>query len=338
MAVKIGINGFGRIGRMVGRAILERNSRNIELVAVNDITDARSLAHLLKYDSVHGRFPGGDVKAGTDSIIVNGKEIKVLAKRDPAELPWKELGAEIALESTGVFRATEDAGKHLAAGAKKVIISAPPKDEGGMQFILNVNTEKYDPKKDHVLSMASCTTNCLAPIAKVLHDSLGIEQGYMTTIHAYTADQALVDGPHKDPRRARAAAINIVPTSTGAAKAITAIIPELKGKLDGIAMRVPVPTGSMTDFTCTVKKETTAEEVNAMFKKAAQGKLARNLEYSTDDLVSTDIVQNPHGCIFDSKLTKANGRMVKVFGWYDNEWGYSSLLADFIDFIAKKGL
>ena len=333
--VKVAINGFGRIGRTAFRAMLE--NKRIDVVGINDLTDTATLAKLLRFDSIYGRFPG-TVEADATSFTVNGKKILVTAERDPAKLPWKELGAEIVLESTGVFRTAEDAGKHLAAGAKKVIISAPPKDEGGMQFILNVNTDKYDPKKDHVLSMASCTTNCLAPIVKVLHDNLVIEQGFMTTIHAYTADQALVDSPHKDPRRARAAAINMVPTSTGAAKAITAIIPELKGKLDGLAVRVPTPTGSITDFTCMVKRETTADEINAMFKKAAQGKLARNLEYSTDDLVSTDIVQNPHGCIFDSKLTKANGRMVKVFGWYDNEWGYSSLLADFIDFIAKKGL
>ncbi|MCX6798628.1 MAG: type I glyceraldehyde-3-phosphate dehydrogenase [Candidatus Diapherotrites archaeon] len=333
--MKVAINGFGRIGRQAFRCMLD--NKGIDVVGINDLTDTAILARLFKYDSVYGKFPG-TIESDPQHLVVNGRKIMVTAEKDPVKLPWKELGAEIVLESTGVFRATEDAGKHLTAGAKKVVISAPPKDESGVQFILNVNTNKYDPKKDHVLSMASCTTNCLAPLVKVLHESIGIERGFMTTIHAYTADQVLVDGPHKDARRARAAAINQVPTSTGAAKAITTIFPDLKGKLDGIAVRVPVPTGSIVDLTCVMKKETTAQEVNDLFKNAAKGVFARNLEYTEEEIVSSDIVQNPHGCIFDSKLTKVNGKLVKVFGWYDNEWGYSSLLADFVDFIAKKGL
>lgn len=333
--VKVAINGFGRIGRQAFKEMLSH--KDIEVVAINDLTENATLAHLLQFDSVYGKF-GKEVKADSEYLYVGGKKIRALSERDPSKLPWKQLGVDIVLESTGVFRTAEQCQPHLDAGAKKVVISAPPKDETGQQFIVNVNTEKYDPKKDHVLSMASCTTNCLAPMVKVLHENLAIEKGFMTTIHAYTADQSLVDGPHKDLRRARAAAINMVPTSTGAAKAITTIFTDLKGKLDGIAVRVPVPTGSITDFTCIVKNDTTAEQVNALFKKAAAGALSRNLEYSEQDLVSTDIVGNAHGCILDSKLTKVNGRLVKVFGWYDNEWGYSSLLSDFILFIAKKGL
>ena len=332
--VKVAINGFGRIGRQAFKAMLEKG---IEVVAINDLADNATLAHLLQFDSVYGKF-GKEVKSDSGHLIVDGKKIAAFSEKDPAKLPWKALGVDIVLESTGVFRTEEQCKPHLLAGAKKVVISAPPKDETGKQFILNVNTDSYNPKTEHVLSMASCTTNCLAPMVKVLHEGIGIEKGFLTTVHAYTADQSLVDGPHKDLRRARAAAINMVPTSTGAAKAITSIFTDLKGKLDGIAVRVPVPTGSITDFTCVVKRETSAEEVNALFKKAASGGLSRNLEYSEGELVSTDIVGNVHGCIFDSKLTKANGRLVKAFGWYDNEWGYSSLLADFALFLAKKGL
>lgn len=333
--VKVGINGFGRIGRQAFKAMLA--NKKIDVVAINDLTDAKTLAHLLQFDSVYGKF-AGKIQTDSNGLIVDGKKVRTLAERDPTKLPWKDLGVEIVLESTGIFRTAEQAGMHLSAGAKKVIISAPPKDEAGAQFILNMNTDKYDPKKDHVLSMASCTTNCLAPMVKVLLDGIGIESGFMTTVHAYTADQMLVDGPHKDLRRARSAAINVIPTSTGAAKAIGAVFPELKGKLDGIALRVPVPTGSITDFTCVTKRETSAEEVNGLFKKAAQGVLSKNLEYSEEDLVSSDVISNPHGCVFDSKLTKVSGRIVKVLGWYDNEWGYSALLGDFIQFIASRGL
>ena len=333
--VKVGINGFGRIGRQAFKAMLA--NKKIDVVAINDLTDAKTLAHLLQFDSVYGKF-AGKIQTDSNGLIVDGKKVRTLAERDPTKLPWKELGVEIVLESTGIFRTAEQAGMHLTAGAKKVIISAPPKDEAGAQFILNMNTDKYDPKKDHILSMASCTTNCLAPMVKVLLDGIGIESGFMTTVHAYTADQMLVDGPHRDLRRARSAAINVVPTSTGAAKAIGAIFPELKGKLDGIALRVPVPTGSITDFTCVTKRETSAEEVNGLFKKAAAGALSKNLEYSEEELVSSDVIGNVHGCIFDSKLTKVSGRIVKVLGWYDNEWGYSTLLGDFIQFIASRGL
>jgi glyceraldehyde 3-phosphate dehydrogenase len=350
MAVKIGINGFGRIGRMVGRAILERNSKNIELVAVNDITDAKSLAHLLKYDSVHGRFPGGNVKAGTDSIMVNGKEIKVLAKKDPAELPWKQLGVEIVVESTGLFTIKNDGvnkkGKevkgainHIAkGGAKKVIISAPAEGED-ITIVMGVNEDKYDPKKDVVISNASCTTNCLAPVAKVLNDNWGIEKGLMTTIHAYTNDQRIQDLPHSDMRRARAAAVSMIPTSTGAAKAIGSVIPELKGKLDGYAVRVPIPNVSVVDLTCMLKKEVTAEEINKMLKSYADGKMKGILDYTDEDVVSIDFNHYPASSTVDSKLTKVlGGNFAKVVAWYDNEWGYSSRVVDLIEYIIKKGL
>jgi len=332
--VKVAINGFGRIGRQAFKAMLGK--KGIEVVAVNDLTDNETLARLLCHDSVYGKFPG-TVESDKENIIVNGQKIAALAERDPAKLPWKKLGIDVVLESTGFFRNPKDAAAHLKAGAKKVVISAPPKGAVCGQYVLNINTDSYNPAEEHVVSMASCTTNSLAPMVKVLHESIGIEQGFLTTIHAYTSDQLLVDGPHSDPRRARAAAVNIIPTSTGAAKAITDIFIDLKGKLDGIAMRVPVPAGSVTDLTCTLSKETTAEEVNELFKKAASGKLKRNLEYSEHDIVSSDILGNPHGCIFDSKLTKAQGNMVKVAGWYDNEHGYSSLLADFVLFLESKG-
>lgn len=350
MAVKIGINGFGRIGRMVGRAILERNSKNIELVAVNDITDAKSLALLLKYDSVHGRFPGGNVKAGTDSIIVNGKEIKVLAKKDPAELPWKSLGVEIVVESTGLFTVKNDGvnkkGKEVKGainhvtkgGAKKVIISAPAEGED-LTVVMGVNEEKYDPKNHVVISNASCTTNCLAPVAKVLNDTWGIEKGLMTTIHAYTNDQRVQDLPHSDMRRARAAAVSMIPTSTGAAKAIGSVIPELKGKLDGYAVRVPVPNVSVVDLTCTLKKDTTAEEINKTLKSYADGKMKGVLGYTDEDVVSVDFNHTSASSTVDSKLTKViGGNFAKVVAWYDNEWGYSSRVVDLIEYIIKKGL
>ncbi len=332
--VKVAINGFGRIGRQAFKAMLEK--KGIEVVAINDLTSDDVLARLLAFDSVYGKFKGA-IEAYDDHIVVNGKKIKSLAEKDPAKLPWKDLGVEVVLEATGVFRNPDQAKAHLKAGAKKVVISAPPKGAICGQYVLNINTEKYDPKNEHVVSMASCTTNCLAPMVKVLHEGIGIEQGFMTTTHAYTADQVIVDGPHSDPRRARAAAINMIPTSTGAAKAITSIFTDLQGKLDGMAVRVPVPTGSLTDLTCVMKKETTVEEVNGLFKKASEGPLGRNLEYSESELVSTDIIGNQHGCVLDSALTKVNGKLVKVLGWYDNEWGYSSLLGEFMLFLAEKG-
>ncbi|MDD4955838.1 MAG: type I glyceraldehyde-3-phosphate dehydrogenase [Candidatus Omnitrophica bacterium] len=350
MAVKVGINGFGRIGRMVGRAILEKNSKNIELVAVNDITDAKTLAHLLKYDSVHGRFPGGNVKAGTDSIIVNGKEIKVLAKKDPGELPWKELGVSVVVESTGLFTIKNDGvnkkGKEVKGainhiskgGAKKVIISAPAQDED-ITIVMGVNDDKYDAKNHNVISNASCTTNCLAPVAKVLHDTWGIEKGLMTTVHAYTNDQRVQDLPHSDPRRARAAAVSMIPTSTGAAKAIGAVIPELKGRLDGFAMRVPVPNVSVVDLTCLLKKETTVEEINKALKTASEGKMKGYLDYTDEDVVSVDFNHYPASSTVDSKMTKVlGGNFVKVIAWYDNEWGYSCRVVDLIEMMVEKGL
>jgi glyceraldehyde 3-phosphate dehydrogenase len=350
MAVKIGINGFGRIGRMVGRAILERGSKSIELVAVNDITDAKSLAHLLKYDSVHGRFPGGDVKAGADSIIVNGKEIKVLAKKDPAELPWKDLGVEIVVESTGLFTVKNDGvnkkGKEVKGavnhitkgGAKKVIISAPAEGED-LTVVLGVNEDKYDPKKDSVISNASCTTNCLAPVAKVLNDTWGIEKGLMTTIHAYTNDQRVQDLPHSDMRRARAAALSMIPTSTGAAKAIGLVIPELKGKLDGFAMRVPVANVSVVDLSCTLKKEATADDINKALRTASQGKMKGILDYTDEEVVSVDFNHTSASSTVDAKMTKViGGNFAKVIAWYDNEWGYSCRVVDLIEFMIKKGL
>lgn len=333
--VKVAINGFGRIGRQAFKAMLD--TKGLEVVAINDLTDNSVLAHMLQHDSVYGKYTK-EVKASEGSLVVGGKEIAAFTERNPAKLPWKNLGVDVVLESTGFFRSKDKAAVHVKAGAKKVVISAPPKGQICSQYILNVNTGNYNPVEEDVVSMASCTTNCLAPMVKVLHEGIGIEQGFMTTVHSYTSDQNLVDGPHSDLRRARAAGINMVPTSTGAAKAITTIFTDLAGRLDGLAVRVPTPTGSLTDFTCVLKKETSAEEVNALFKKASSGSLARNLEYSEQDIVSTDIVGNSHGCVFDSKLTHANGKMIKVLGWYDNEWGYSSLLADFIKFLAGKGL
>ena len=332
MALKAGINGFGRIGRNVFRAAHERGA-DIEWVGVNDITDNETLAHLLKYDSILGPFQG-TVEASDNGLVVDGRELKVFSERDPAALPWSDVGAEVVIESTGLFTDREDAAKHLDAGAKKVIISAPATDPD-VTLVLGVNDDAYDLDSHHVVSNASCTTNCLGPVARVLHDAVGIESGIMTTIHAYTADQQLQDSPHKDMRRARAAAINLVPTSTGAAKAIGLVMPELQGKLDGYALRVPLPTGSATDLTVTLSRETSVEEVNGAMRSAAQGALAGFLTYTTDPIVSSDIVTDPASCVFDSGLTKVIGDQVKVVGWYDNEWGYSNRIVDLVAYIGK---
>ncbi|MDR9419647.1 type I glyceraldehyde-3-phosphate dehydrogenase [Gracilimonas sp.] len=325
--IKVGINGFGRIGRMVTRAILANHKNNIEIVGVNDLTDPKTLAHLFKYDSAQGTFQG-DVSVEGNKLTIDGMSFEVSAERDPANLKWGELGAEVVVESTGFFRDAESAGKHLEAGAKKVIISAPAK--GDIQtIVLGVNDEKID-KDVTIYSNASCTTNCLAPMVKILDDKYGVEKGFMTTIHSYTGDQQLVDGPHKDLRRARAAAANIVPTTTGAAKAVGLVLPHLDGKLDGGAVRVPTPTGSLTDLVVQLNKETTLEEVNALFKEAAEGDYKGIVEYTDEPLVSTDIVGNPHSTIFDSDMTKVDGKLVKIIGWYDNEAGYSHRTADLI--------
>jgi glyceraldehyde 3-phosphate dehydrogenase len=327
--IKVAINGFGRIGRLTFKALMHKD--NVEVVAINDLTDTKTLAHLLKYDSVHGRFPG-EISSDANAIIVNGKSIKVIAERDPANLPWAELGVEVVLESTGLFVDEASAGKHLTAGAKKVVISAPAK--GNIPtVVLGVNDDTMTGNET-LLSNASCTTNCLAPMAKVLDDRFGIEKGFITTIHAYTADQNLQDAPHKDLRRARAAAYSIVPTSTGAAKAVGLVLPHLQGKLDGLAMRVPIPNGSLTDFTLELKKEATVAEINAAMKKASEGSMKGILEYTEDPIVSIDIIGNTHSCIFDSALTSVSGKMVKVVGWYDNEAGYSNRAADLISRIA----
>ncbi len=350
MAVKVGINGFGRIGRLVARAILEKNSKSLELVAVNDLTDAKSNALLLKYDSVHGRFCG-EVKAiGDSAISVNGKEIKVLSKRDPSELPWKDLGVEIVVESTGVFTVKKDgvnkkgkevkgAENHITkGGAKQVVISAPAEGED-ITVVMGVNEEKYDPKSHFVLSNASCTTNCLAPIAKVLNDRWGIVKGLMTTIHSYTNDQRLQDMAHSDPRRSRAAALSMIPTSTGAAKAISLVIPELKGKLDGFAIRVPTPNVSVVDLTCSLAKKTSAQEINAAMKEASEGKMQGILGYTEDPVVSIDFNHCVLSSIVDAMSTKViQDDFVKVLSWYDNEWGYSNRVVDLCEYIVKKGL
>jgi len=325
--IKVGINGFGRIGRLVTRFILANYNDKIELVAVNDLTDAKTLAHLFKYDSVHGKYPG-DVKADGDSIVIDGRKVKVMADRDPANLGWGDLGVTTVVECTGFFTSSDTASKHLTAGAKKVIISAPAKGDV-KTVVLGVNDSEIDASSD-IYSNASCTTNCLAPMVKVLDEKFGVVKGFMTTIHAYTGDQGTVDAPHKDLRRARAAAINIVPTTTGAAKAVGLVLPHLQGKLDGGAIRVPVANGSMTDFTCEVEKDTTLEEVQAAFKEAANGPLKGILEFSDEPLVSTDILGNPHSVIYDSGITKVDGKLVKVVGWYDNEAGYSARTADLI--------
>jgi len=327
MALRVGINGFGRIGRNVFRAAHERGA-DIEWVGVNDITDTETLAHLLKYDSILGPFPG-EVEATESGILLDGRELRVFAERDPADLPWSDLGADVVIESTGLFTARDDAAKHLEAGAKKVIISAPAKGPD-VTLALGVNDDAYDPEQHEVISNASCTTNCLAPVAKVLHDAIGIESGIMTTIHAYTADQRLQDAPHKDLRRARAAAVNLVPTSTGAAKAIGLVIPELDGKLNGIAVRAPVITGSVVDLVATVSRPTTIEEVNQAFSEQADsGALEGILKYTEDEIVSSDVVRSPYSSIFDAGLTMVmDERLLKVVSWYDNEWGYSNRLVD----------
>ena len=332
IVVKVGINGFGRIGRNFFRAALASNA-NIEVVAVNDLTDIETLAHLLKYDSILGRL-NLPVTHNENSITVGSKTFRVFAEKDPAALAWGSVGADIVIESTGRFTKASDAGKHMVGGAKKVVISAPATDED-VTLVLGVNDGAYDPAKHNIISNASCTTNCLAPMAKVLHETFGIVRGFMTTVHAYTNDQVILDFPHKDLRRARAAATNIIPTSTGAAKAIGLVLPELKGKLDVYALRVPVPTCSVTDLTVELSKETTAAEVNAAMKKAAEGPLKGILYYTEDPIVSTDIVTDSHSCIFDAGITKVIGNQVKVAGWYDNEWGYSNRLVDLMTFIGK---
>jgi glyceraldehyde 3-phosphate dehydrogenase len=333
MAVKVGINGFGRIGRLVYRAAMKHP--DVDIVAVNDITDAPTLAHLLKYDSVHGTMKS-EVKAQGNAIVVDGKKTEVLSEKDPSSLPWKKLGVELVLESTGRFRTADEVKKHLDAGARKVLISAPAKGKGGpvLNIVLGVNQEKYDPKAQ-ILTIGSCTTNCLAPVAKVLNDSFGIVRGFMTTVHAYTSDQRLLDAPHKDLRRARAAAMAIIPTSTGAAKALSLILPELAGKLDGVALRVPVPTGSIVDLICELSKDVTIEEVNQAMKKAADGPMKGILQYMEDPIVSVDIIQNPHSSIFDAPSTMVMGKnLVKVFSWYDNEWGFSCRTVEMLELMA----
>jgi glyceraldehyde 3-phosphate dehydrogenase len=329
--LKVAINGFGRIGRLTFRALL--NKENVEVVAINDLTDNATLAHLLKYDSVHGRF-NGTVSSDAESLTVNGIRINAYAEKDPKALPWGKLGVDIVLESTGRFVDDVGAGQHLTAGAKKVIISAPAKGNVAT-IVLGVNDDTLTGNET-IISNASCTTNCLAPMAKVLDDAFGIEKGYITTIHAYTADQVIQDAPHKDLRRGRAAALSIVPTSTGAAKAVGLVLPTLKGKLDGVAMRVPVPDGSLTDLTVILKKEATIEQINAALKTAAEGKFKGIIEYTEDPIVSVDIVGNPHSCIFDAEQTAVNGNLAKVVGWYDNEWGYSNRCVDLVKYLASK--
>ncbi|HEY3183541.1 MAG TPA: type I glyceraldehyde-3-phosphate dehydrogenase [Gaiellaceae bacterium] len=329
---RVGINGFGRIGRNFFRASLTRDA-NFEIVAANDLGDANTMAHLLKYDSNLGPLDG-DVSVEGGVLKAAGKELQLLSEKDPGAMPWRDLEVDVVLESTGFFTKREGAQKHLDAGAKKVIISAPATDPD-VTLVLGVNDDRYDHEQHNIVSNASCTTNCVAPLAKVLHDGFTIQRGFMTTIHAYTNDQRILDLPHEDLRRARAAAINLIPTSTGAARAIGLVLPDLKGKVDGISVRAPIPTGSITDFVVEVSREVTVDEVNTAFEAAASsGPLQPYLQYSTDPLVSTDIKENPHSCIFDSELTMTSGRMVKVFGWYDNEWGYSCRLVDLVDKIA----
>ncbi len=335
MSIKVGINGFGRIGRNAFRAAL--GNPDVEIIAVNDLTDAETLAHLLKYDSVHGKLEA-EVKVVNDTIVVNGKPIKVLAERDPAALPWGALGVQVVVESTGRFTDADKAAAHIKAGAKKVIISAPAKGED-ITIVMGVNEDKYDAAKHHILSNASCTTNCLAPMAKVVHETFGIKHGMMTTVHSYTNDQMILDLPHKDLRRARAAALSIIPTTTGAAKAVALVLPELKGKLNGFALRVPTPNVSLTDLVAEMEKPVTAEEVNAALKAAAEGPLKGILEYCDEPLVSKDFNGNAHSCIVDAMSTMVvDGTQLKVIGWYDNEWGYSNRVIDLIAYIGKKGL
>jgi len=336
MTTRIGINGFGRIGRQSLKAILERHGRDLEVIAVNDLTDTKTNAHLLKYDSTYGRFPG-EVEATADTLIVNGHTVKVLSQRDPAQIPWSDLGVELVIESTGLFTEAEKASAHLRGGAKKVIISAPAKGED-LTIVAGVNDEMYDPAKHHIISNASCTTNCLAPAAKVLNDTFGIERGLMNTIHSYTNDQRILDQVHKDLRRARTAGANIIPTSTGAARALALVIPELKGRFDGMSLRVPTVTVSMVDFVADVRKEATKESVNAAFKEASEGSLKGILGYSDEPLVSMDYRGDDRSSIIDGLSTLVTGgKMVKVLAWYDNEWGYSCRIADLAQFIAQKG-
>jgi glyceraldehyde 3-phosphate dehydrogenase len=330
VTIKVGINGFGRIGRNFFRALLSSGA-DVEIVGINDLTDTTTLAHLLKYDSVLGRIDV-PVEAAENAIVVDGTSIPVFAERDPANLPWASVGAAVVVESTGIFTSADDARKHIDAGASKVIISAPAKGED-ITIVMGVNDGDYNPAKDVIISNASCTTNCLAPMAKAIDDAFGIERGLMTTIHAYTNDQRILDFPHSDLRRARAAAINMIPTSTGAAKAIALVLPHLKGKLDGYAMRVPVPTGSATDLTVELKTAASKEEINAVVKQAADGPMKGILQYTEDPIVSTDIVTDPASCIFDAGMTNTNGNMAKVLGWYDNEWGYSNRLVDLVGLV-----
>jgi glyceraldehyde 3-phosphate dehydrogenase len=336
MVIKVGINGFGRIGRLLYRAAIERNA-NIDFVAINDLADAKTNAHLLKYDSVHGRFPG-TVEAEADKLVVNGKDLKVLSQRDPAALPWKDLGVYLAVESTGLFTNREGATKHLTAGAKKVLISAPAENPDAT-FVLGVNENTYDPEKHNILSNASCTTNCLAPVSKVLADNFGLEKAFMTTCHSYTNDQKVQDLVHKDLRRARAAAINIIPTSTGAAKAIGLVLPSCAGKMNGYSLRVPTPDVSIVDLTAILSKDVTKDEINAAMKKAAAGSLEGILEYTEDPIVSTDVLHSTYSAVFDAQLTMVMGEksnFVKVFAWYDNEWGFSCRMVELIELVGKK--
>jgi glyceraldehyde 3-phosphate dehydrogenase len=335
MAIRVGINGFGRIGRQVLRAAKQSGIKGIDFVAVNDLTDTKTLAHLFKYDSVHREYRG-EVSAGSSSITVDGDEIKILAEKDPAKLPWKELGVDIVLESTGRFTDKDKAALHIAGGAKKVIISAPAKGED-ITIVMGVNDQKYDPRTHHIISNASCTTNCLVPMVKVIRDAFGFVRGSMVTIHSYTNDQNILDLPHKDIRRARAAAISMIPTTTGAAKATSLVIPELKGKIDGISIRVPTPDVSLTDLAVVVDKPVTVEQVNAAFRAAAEGPLKGILKYTEIELVSSDYIGNPHSCILDAKCTNVvDGLLVKVSGWYDNEWGYASRCVDLLQYVGGK--
>jgi glyceraldehyde 3-phosphate dehydrogenase len=336
MAIKVGINGFGRIGRLLYRAAIERNA-NIDFVAINDLADSKTNAHLLKYDSIHGRFPG-TVEAQPDKLVVNGKPLKVLSQRDPAQLPWKDLGVYLAVESTGLFTDREGASKHLQAGAKKVLISAPAKNPD-VTIVLGVNEKSYDPEKHNILSNASCTTNCLAPVSKVLADNFGLEKAFMTTCHSYTNDQKVQDLVHKDLRRARAAAINIIPTSTGAAKAIGEVLPACSGKMNGISLRVPTPDVSIVDLTAVLGKEVTAEDINAAMKKAAEGPLKGIMDYTEDPIVSSDVLHTTCSAVFDAQSTMVMGNksnFVKVLAWYDNEWGFSNRMVEFIELVGKK--
>jgi glyceraldehyde 3-phosphate dehydrogenase len=335
MAIRVGINGFGRIGRQVLRAAKQAGITDLEFVAVNDLTDTKTLAHLFKYDSVHREYRG-EVKAGANSITVDGDEIRILAEKDPAKLPWADLKVDIVLESTGRFTDKDKAALHIAGGAKKVIISAPAKGED-ITIVMGVNDRKYDPKSHHIISNASCTTNCLVPMVKVVRDNFGFVRGSMVTIHSYTNDQNILDLPHKDLRRARAAAVSMIPTTTGAAKATSLVIPELKGKIDGIAIRVPTPDVSFTDLAVVVDKPVTIEQINAAFRKAAEGELKGILKYTEEELVSADYIGNPHSCILDAKSTNVvDGLLVKVSGWYDNEWGYASRCVDLLRFVGKQ--